>query len=296
MNMTRSLGRKINTSMSTGHLRKEGAISEPELAELKKYGHHVEHRPEEDPAMAMVPRTFNKTIKTSVYVPEEKVVKVPVIRKEKEKIVEKHTIKATRLVPVTRFKEVQEINLHDRKPVPGERAKTGDPKTQVIKTSETAGRTRKIPYQDFEEQEYEITVDVPREVVKTRVGYRLDKQLRSNLVDVEEDCVFEMRPVLVRKGAVRAKETKNKEYHGKCVHGEPVWDGGLYDGWHPEYGVKTPTPSRPGTSYSTASRGSYMSRMGMDMTGSPSGLAPSMDLTAERPLTGTRSAPTLHKR
>jgi len=203
-------------------------------------------------------RQFKKTVKTRIYIPEERMVKVPVVRKEKEKVVEKCVVKASKLVAVTKYKEVQEIGLHDRAVQPGERARSGCPKTQVLKTSQTAGRTRKIPYTDFEEQEYEIVVDVPREVVKTRVGHRMDKQLHSRVVDVEEDCVYEMRPVLISKGASRATELHGKERHGKAVHGDPIWEGGLHDGWRPEFGGVSPTGSqagsragsRPGTSYS----------------------------------------------
>lgn len=281
---TKTLGRKINTSLSTGHLKTYGAISDAETKALLKQGHHVERRSDEDEQM--VPKRFNQTVKTTVYIPEEKIVKVPVVRKEKEKIVEKHTVKATRLVPVTKYKEVQEIGLHDRKPVAGEKARSGDLKMQVIKTSETAGRTRKVPYTDFVEEEYEITVDVPREVVKTRTGYRMDKQLSSQRVEVEEDCVYEMRPVLIRKGEARAKPVRDKERHGKAVHGDPVWDGGLHDGWRPELGNISNAGSRPGSAYSRASRpGTAMSRPD---TGMP------FEFTQSRPGTGMRSAPNLH--
>merc|ERR1740123_1573157 len=223
-------------------------------------------------------------------------VKVPVVRKEKERIIEKHVIKATRQVPVTKYKEVQEIGLHDRQVVPGERAKTGNPKTEVLKTSEMAGRTRKIPYQDFEEQEYEITVDVPREVVKTRVGHRIDKQLHSKCVRVEEDCVFEMRPVLIKKGEQRAKELPEKERHGKATHGEPIWEGGLHHGWHPEFGCITPKGSRPGTADSAASRPGT-GRPGTGRAGTPGGLGltPIREFTTGRPGSSSRSAPNLHK-
>merc|ERR1719210_2469563 len=141
-------------------------------------------------------------------------------------------IKATRQVPVTKYKDVQEVNLHDRAPVKGERAKSGCPKTQVLKTSEMAGKSRKIPYTDYVEEEYDITIDVPKEVVKTRVGYRMDKQLHSHCVRVEEDCVFELRPVLIKRGEARSKVMVDKERHSKAEHGNPVWEG-LHDGWHP---------------------------------------------------------------
>lgn len=292
------LGKKINTAASSGHLKKSGNITEAERQSLMNHGHHVEHRDDDDgdPTTGRPKlKTVNRTVRTTVYVPEERMVKVPVVRKEKEKIIEKHTIKASKLVPVTKYKNVNEVHLHDRKPAPGEKAKSGDPKTQVLKTSEAAGKPRQIPYQDFVEKEYEITVDVPREVVKTRVGYRMDKQLYSHAVDVMEDCVFELRPVLISKGQARAKTLENAERHGKALHGDPVWSDTLHDGWRPEYGCTTPTGSRPG---SAASRpGTGMShRPYTGMTGSPTGGMPPIGEFTTRPGTGSRSAPNLHRR
>lgn len=297
-------------------MKKTGVVTEQERQALMKYGHHVEHTPEDVPRSAG--QQFTKTVKTTIYIPEEKMVKVPVVRKEKERIVEKHVVQGSKLVPVTKYKEVQEIGLHDRPPIPGERARNGGANTQVIKTYNKAARTRKIPYTDFEEQTYDIVVDVPREVIKTRVGYRMDKQLRSQAVDVEEDNVYEMRPVLIKKGEARAKELHGKEYHGKAIHGEPVWEGGLHDGWRPEFGAFTPSNSRPGSASSSrmgTARGGMMrpgtgySGMGSPTGGgfgSPSGGAfggsPSgggltrIAESTSRPATGTRSAPNLHAR
>lgn len=270
----RGTGKKIDTGAAqTAKLRRSGQISETEKQALFKHGHHVEHTPEDE--MNGAYKKIQKTVKTRIHIPEERLVKVPVVRKEKEKIVEKHVVRATKLVPVTKYKEVEEIGLHDRAVQPGEKARSGNHRTQVLKTSQTAARTRKIPYTDFEEHEYEVVVDVPREVVKTRVGHRMDKQLHSHVVEVEEDCVYELRPVLVSKGNSRATELRDKETHGKALHGDPIWADGLHDGWRPEFGCLTPTGSRPGTA------GSRPSTAG-SRPGSRSGSRPGTSYT-ERP-------------
>jgi len=306
------VGAKIDTSKSTAHLKKQGPLNETEKAALVKYAHHAEEDKDSDEEKEVY-RKIRKANKTMVFIPEEKMVKVPVVRKEKEKIIEKHTVQGTRLVPVTKYKEVAEVNLHDRPVRPGERAWSGNPKTQVIKTSEMAGRTRKIPYTDFVEEKFDITVDVPREVIKTRVGYRMDKQLHSHAVEITEDCEYEMRPVLIRKGETKAKQVPDSSVHGKAVHGDPVWDGGLHDGWRPEFGVITPQNTRPGTAYGTMDSrpGTSLSRPGTSLSqrpgtgmGSPTGreeLHPIREFTSRpgtssRPGTGTRSAPNLHAR
>jgi len=296
------VGHKIDTSKSTAHLKKQGPLSETEKAALVKYAHHAEEDKDSDEEKVQYKR-ISKANKTMVYIPEERMVKVPVVRKEKEKIVEKHTVQGTRLVPVTKYKEVAEVNLHDRPVRPGERAWSGNPKTTVIKTSEMAGRTRKIPYTDFIEEKFDITVDVPREVIKTRVGYRMDKQLHSHAVEITEDCEYEMRP-LCSSGRVRRRRSRYQTaVHGKAVHGDPVWDGGLHDGWHPEFGAITPQNTRPGTAMNSRPGTSYSQRPGTGM-GSPTGreeLRPIKEFTSRpgtssRPGTGTRSAPNLHAR
>lgn len=286
----------MSRSMSEPMLKKSGNVSDMEKKALMKYGHHVEYTPTGE--IEGAGRQFTKNVKTVIYIPEEKMVKVPVVRKEKEKIVERHVVKASKLVPVTKYKEVQEINLPNRPVLPGEKARSG---AELLKTYKKAHRTRKIPYTDFEEQEYDVVVDVPREVVKTRVGHRMDKQLLSHAVEVDEECVYEMQPVLIRKGEARAKELSGKDYHGKAVHGEPVWEGGLHDGWHPELGSLTPTGSRPGTGFSRPGTSysrpgtSYMEVLDTGMPGSPTGMSPIREMTS-RPGTTTRSTPNLRAR
>lgn len=304
------LGRKIDATVSTAHVKKDGVLSDVEKKALIKYAHHAEEDKDSDEEKPVY-KQIKKTCKTMMYIPEEKMVKVPVVRKEKEKVIEKHTVQATKLIPVTKYKEVLETNLHDRPVKPGERAWSGNPKTQVIKTSEMAGRTRKIPYTDFIEEKYDVTVDVPMEKIKTRVGHRMDKQLHSHAVEVSEDCVFEMRPVLVRKGETRAKQLPGEDRMGKSLHGEPVWEGPVLDGWHPEYGCITPTGSRPGTTMSKMGSpmqsrpGTSLSQLSQrpdtGMPGSPSGrMAPIKEFSsrpASRLGTGaSRSAPNLHAR
>lgn len=257
-------------------------LSEADKQRLLKQGIHVEHIPHDLP-MAQQPVT--KMVKTLVEIPHEEIVKVPVIRKEKRNIVEQQVIKGSKLVPVTKYREVEEINLQDQHVSLGQ-TRNSHPDTQLLKTYGKNARTRKIPYTDYEMQEVDIVVNVPREVVQTRVGYRLDKHVHTKAVELEEEHVYEMRPVLVRKGETKANELTAREHHGKAVHGEPVWDGPLHEGWHPELGSFSPSSSRPGTSRLGGSAGPGA----MEVTGSPTGRLGSA-LGSRSAL--TRSAPNL---
>merc|ERR1712224_699256 len=124
-------------------------------------------------------------------VPVEEEVQVPVVRKEKVKTMGKKTILCQRLVPVTKYKEVEETTLETREEVVnGRREKRAVPITQK----------RMQPYQDFEEETYEMVVNVPMEEVVTRTGVRTDKHVTSKIVEVEQENIYELRPVLVGKG------------------------------------------------------------------------------------------------
>eukprot|EP00747_Dinoflagellata_sp_TGD_P046430 gnl/TRDRNA2_/TRDRNA2_144439_c3_seq1.p1 gnl/TRDRNA2_/TRDRNA2_144439_c3~~gnl/TRDRNA2_/TRDRNA2_144439_c3_seq1.p1 ORF type:complete len:196 (+),score=11.57 gnl/TRDRNA2_/TRDRNA2_144439_c3_seq1:2-589(+) len=105
------------------------------------------------------------------------------------------------------------------------------------------------PYQDFEEQEYDMVIDVPMDEIVTRTGTRTDKQVVSKIVEVEEERIYEMRPVLVGKGETRHRHIGN--HHAfKHEHGKPEWDQDVHAGWlgKPQTPQYKPELDRPGTS------------------------------------------------
>jgi len=169
-----------------------------------------------------------KTMKKKVLVPVEESVKVPVYRKEANRKTEKVVVKGTKLVPVTKYKEVEEtvLDVHEEL-VNGHTEKRAAPIT----------RTRRIPYQDFEEQVVEVEVEVPADEVVTRKGFRVDTHVVSKVVEVEEDLIYEMRPVLVGKGEKRMKELG--DHHSfKTEHGAPSWQDSAQEAWRNR--AKTP--------------------------------------------------------
>lgn len=200
------------------------------------------------------------------------------VKKEAHIATEQKVIKGTKLVPVKKFKEVQEttVEIHEEV-VHGYREvwkKVREPTTQVVKKRVPVTKTRTIPYMDYETKEVEMVVEVPKEVVKTRQGYRLDKHMGSKIVEVEEDHHYEMRPVRVQKGETRVTEhPQNYEHYGKLEHGAPVWDEHTHEGWRPEL-------SRPNSAGSRA--GSMLSRPGTSYSATGAYIPTQMD---ERPLT-----------
>lgn len=154
-------------------------------------------------------------------VPVEEEVTVPVVRKEVRKTMGKQTIICKRLVPVTKYKEVEETTLETREEkVNGRREKRAVPITQK----------RMQPYQDFEEEEYEVEIDVPKHEIVTRTGTRTDKQVTSKIVEVEEEHIYELRPVLIGKGEVRHRHIGD-HHKFKHEHGKPAWDEDVQRGW-----------------------------------------------------------------
>jgi len=188
---------------------------------LMKASVHTQHEGERAGALAMAGQKVVAKVRKHVVVPVEEEVQVPVVRKELVKTMGKQTIKCQRMVPVTRYKEVEETTLETREEVVnGRREKRAVPITQK----------RMQPYQDFEEEEYEMVINVPIEEVVTRTGMRTDKQVTSKVVEVEQEHVYELRPVLVSKG--EAQHRPIGDHHKfKHEHGKPDWDKEVQRGW-----------------------------------------------------------------
>lgn len=229
------------------HIKTAGKLSDAERDALYSFAHHHEETPNDEELKRAAFKQIPKTHKTTMMIPEEKMVKVPVVRKEKEKVIEKVTFQGSKLIPMTKYKEVREIDIQNDQHLTPNKRLSQAPACVLHKTFKTEGRTRQIPYQDFEEQPVPVTIEVPREKVMTRVGHRMDKVKQSRYVELEEDVVYEMRPFLLKRGETRANELRGKERHGKSLHGDPIWEDKTYEGWRPDLGAQTPDNSRPST-------------------------------------------------
>lgn len=172
------------------------------------------------------PSKYKRVTHTSVqevHLPVCEEVTVPVVRKEVHKAMEQKVIKGTKLVPITKSRDVKETKLEVRtETVDGRQERRYVPITTV----------RQVPYTDYEEKEVSMTVEVPTDKVMTRKGHRVDKYVGTKVMAMEQDCVYELRPVLISKSEPRvSKHQRTYLHHGKRNHGDPVWSDDVVEGW-----------------------------------------------------------------
>lgn len=273
--LRQSHGRPLQERASRGR----EALNNPRNEQvLNKSAVHTHYLDQGKGGMNMAVQTVTAKLKKHVVVPVEEEVQVPVVRKEVRKTMGKQTITCQRLVPVTRYKEVEETTLETREEiVNGRKEKRAIPITQI----------RMQPYQDFEEEFYEKVVDVPMEEVVTRTGTRTDKQVVSRIVEVEQEHVYELRPVLVSKG--EAQHRHIGDHHTfKHEHGKPAWDDGVKAGWigkpqTPEY---KPQLHRPRSSSSVLGSRFDMERNLLHESASRLGISRSGTLSRPQSRTG----------
>eukprot|EP00443_Scrippsiella_acuminata_P009256 CAMPEP_0115289624 /NCGR_PEP_ID=MMETSP0270-20121206/63609_1 /TAXON_ID=71861 /ORGANISM="Scrippsiella trochoidea, Strain CCMP3099" /LENGTH=264 /DNA_ID=CAMNT_0002706817 /DNA_START=78 /DNA_END=872 /DNA_ORIENTATION=- len=208
--------------MASGRVATQAITQQDANATMRRAIHTQHHGSSDvDGAEGGATKTVVTTVKKHALVPVEETVKVPVVRKEVKRYKEKQVVKAQRLVPVQKFKEVTETTMEVRREMVN-----GRPEKRAVPVT----KTRMQPYTDYVEEEYDVVVQVPKEEVVTRTGYRMDKHVTSKLMEIEEDHVYELRPVLVEKTGFRQKELCDHHVFKK-EHGLPVWDDDAKNGW-----------------------------------------------------------------
>lgn len=218
MSLRQSHGRPLQARASHGRAALNNPRNENELNQSAVHDHYIDQG---KGGMNMAVQTVTAKLKKHVVVPVEEEVEVPVFKKEVRKKMVRQTIRCQRLVPVTRYKEVEETTLETRvEIINGRKEKRAIPITQM----------RMQPYQDFEEEFYDKVVEVPMEEVVTRTGTRIDKQVVSRIVEVEQEHVYEMRPVLVSKGEAQHRHIGD-HHKFKHEHGKPAWSDDVKAGW-----------------------------------------------------------------
>mmetsp|Transcript_16754 Transcript_16754/g.41789 ORF Transcript_16754/g.41789 Transcript_16754/m.41789 type:complete len:249 (+) Transcript_16754:102-848(+) len=174
-----------------------------------------------------VPRGHVHTTKKRIHVPVEKEVKVPVIKREVNRGVEKQVLRGKNMIPVKKYRDVKETVLETREEVVhGHKEvwkKFREPTREVVKKAVPVTRTKRVAYIDYVPKQVEKVIEVPRDEIVEKKGVRVDKHVGRKIVEVEEEHHYEMRPVLVRKGETRMREC-GYEHHGKTAHGKSYWD------------------------------------------------------------------------
>jgi len=205
-------------------------ITGAEHEALLKSAVHVEGRDTRDKTVSMRGPVHTHTVKKKIHVPVEKEVKVPVVKKTVDHQTERTVVQGTKMVPVKKFREVQETVIETREEVVhGFRekwVKVREPTTEVVKKEVPVTKTRNVPYIDYVEKVTEHVITVPREVVTEKRGYRTDKHVGTKVVEVEQDHHYEMRPVYVKSGETRMRDA-GYVHHGLTQHGRSHdWQAG----------------------------------------------------------------------
>lgn len=238
-------------------------ISHEQDQSILKQAVHTQHKGYMPADLAATERTTHtKTEKKRVIIPVEETIEVPVYRQSLSHKTKTVIVQGKKMIPTTRYKEVEETVLQTvEEMVNGRKEKRAIP---VV-------RKREIPYTHYEAKMVDIEVQVPDDEVVQQIGTRMDKHVVSKVVEVEEDHVYEMRPVLISKGEKRMKELG--EHHAfKKEHGACTWDGSR-EAWKmrpktPEHRMDLP---RPGSASSVRSVASsiVMPRLKTPMYSSP---------------------------
>jgi len=203
-------------------------ITKEEDSQLMDQAVHTQHSGKNKKPFAGTGQVYVETLKKHVLVPTEETIRVPVVRKEKISNTKQHVVQGQKMIPIKKFKEVEETVME----VKGEMVDGRWEKRAV-----PVKKMKKIPFMEYEAQPVEVVVDVPWEDVVTRTGYRTDKHVVNKVMVVEEDHVYEMQPVYKGKAETRMKE--GEDHHTfKTFHGKPTWDNNAYEGWR----GRPPTP------------------------------------------------------
>jgi len=181
-----------------------------------------------------------RIVKTKMHVPIEEEVKVPVFRKEAVQGTTTKVITGQKLIPVKKYREVEEKVVEMKEEViKGYRTEWREvkvPYTEVVKKPVVKTVMKKVPYTDYEVQEVKKTVTVPTEEIKVKKGYRIDKHIGTKVVETEHEEVYEMQPVLVKRGGAKMKESRLPPGEamgaaakaalgmGKTAQGKSIWE------------------------------------------------------------------------
>ena len=165
-----------------------------------------------------------------------KVVEVPVIEDIKvgvsgfgvEKGMTRKTVTTKQMVPVERFKEVEETSVETQEEVVKDTRmvwkQVPEEYTYVVKRPVPVTRKKMVPFTDFEEREVEMEVDVPTDKKVVVDGYRIDQRLMGKRYEVKQKEVYEMRPVRIGvEGDMRVKDLSGGESFGTTRVGTEVF-------------------------------------------------------------------------
>jgi len=167
-----------------------------------------------------VGRKVTRPVKTQIEIPYKEEVQVPVTKQIAHHHTKKKVVKGVELVPVQKFKEIEETHIEVREDeVTGYRLvwkQVKEPYKKIVKTPISVTKKVKVPYTDYEEREVEKVVEVPCDELEEQEGYRIDTISKAQVIDVEQDEYYELKPHLIGRGEVRVKASETHDLG--CTH------------------------------------------------------------------------------
>jgi len=176
---------------------------------------------------------FEVDVKRQVMMPYTEQVTSKVTGYDKEQTLEKREMQVTEVVPVEKFKTVDETIVEiQEKEKKGTRLvwkQVPEEYTYTVKEPVTVVRPRKIPFTDYEERVVTKTVEVPVERKVLKEGYRTDEVLKGKLVEVKQKEVYEMKPHLIGSSDMQMQPKTDGRVIGITRVGKEVFPGAPLD-------------------------------------------------------------------
>jgi len=175
-------------------------------------------------------KTFTRTCKEYVVLPDEKETRTKVTREVMKAGYKQEKIKGHRLVPQQKWKPVEETCIEVKETIEKKTRTVWKPVEEeyyeIVKKPEEVTKTRYVPYTDYCEEEVEMTVEVPADKLCVQHGVRVDKHLGSKLVEIEKEETYKLVPTLTDDPVViRQKEVEQSGLdYGTCEIGKEEYD------------------------------------------------------------------------
>jgi len=175
-------------------------------------------------------KTFTRTCKEYVVLPDEHETRVKVTREVMQPGYKTEKVKGTRLVPTQKWKPVDETTIEVKETIEKKKRTVWKPVEEeyyeIVKKPEEVTKTRYVPYTDYCEEEVEMVVEVPHDKLCQQHGTRIDRTLGSKLVEIEKEETYKLVPTLTDDPVVirRTEVTDHGLDYGKCEIGKEMYE------------------------------------------------------------------------
>lgn len=207
------------------------------------------HEKEDKSEYVPPPETTSK-VRKLIEVPYMEDVEVPMNKKVMSRSTEKKVITGMQLIPVKKYKEVEETRVEVKSEVvKGTKevwVKKMVPYEKIVKTPVKVNVKRRVPYTDYEEKPVTKVIEIPCDRLQVKTGHRTDQVMKTKLYEVETERVL-VGDRVVREGTPRMRQIEGGTTHGVTKRGAPIFDSAprMFTGPDRQHGEvsRPPTPS-----------------------------------------------------